>query len=182
MRCFLCIEIKKPEVITEILELQEEFKSIDCKIKFVEIENLHFTLKFLGDVEPSLVNEIYSIMQKVPFSEFQINFETVGSFPPTRPRVIWIGISKGRDELSSITAFLNKSLKSLGFKPEKRKFSPHVTIGRVKYVNDRQSLMKIFEKWKNKFFGVMKANSFQLKKSVLTPKGPIYTTLKQIEA
>lgn len=182
MRCFLCIEMKKPEIITEILQFQEEFKSINGRIKFVETENIHFTLKFLGDVEPPLINEVYSIMKKVPFSAFQINFETVGSFPSSRPRVIWIGISKGRDELSSITAFLNHNLKSLGFKPEKRKFSPHVTIGRVKYVNDRQSLTNVIEKWKNKLFGEMMATSFQLKKSILTPKGPIYTTLKQIEA
>ncbi|NVM53124.1 MAG: RNA 2',3'-cyclic phosphodiesterase [Candidatus Helarchaeota archaeon] len=181
MRCFLCIEIKKPVIITKILQFQDEFKPIDARIKFVEAENLHFTLKFLGNIEPTIIDEIYSTMKKVPFSAFPINFETVGSFPASRPRVIWIGISEGRDELSSITTYLNQNLKNLGFKPEKRKFSPHITIGRVKYVNDKKSLMSLLQKWQNQSFGKMNVTSFQLKKSVLTPKGPIYTILKEIE-
>lgn len=181
MRVFLCIEINKPEIITKFLQFQEDLKNTDARIKFVETENIHFTLKFLGNVEPTIIDEIFLIMKKVPFSVFSMSFETVGSFPSSRPRVVWIGISEGRNELSSLTSFLNQNLKVLGFKSEKRKFSPHITIGRVKFVKDRNSLMNILEKWKNRSFGRMEVRSFQLKKSILTPKGPIYTTLKQIQ-
>ncbi len=181
MRCFLSIEIKKPEIITKILQFQEGLKHIDARIKFVETENLHFTLKFLGNIEPHTVDEIFSIMKKVPFSIFSISIESVGTFPISQPRVIWVGISEGKDELASITTFLNQNLKPLGFKPEKRKFSPHITIGRVKFVKNRNSLMELLKKWENQLFGKIDVRTFQLKKSELTPKGPIYTTLREIE-
>ena len=74
----------------------------------------------------------------------------------------------------------NQKLKRLGFKPEKRKPSPHLTIGRVKFVEDRKTLLDILQKWKDYSFGKLQATSFQLKKSVLTPKGPIYSILKEI--
>lgn len=181
MRCFLCIEIKKSEIIRKILQFQEVLKPIDARIKFVETENLHFTLKFLGNIDPSLIDEIFSVMKKVSFSAFPISLINVGSFPASRPRVIWVGISEGRDELASITTFLNENLKDLGFKPEKRKFSPHLTIGRIKFVRDRKSLIQTLQKWHNHLFGEMNVNAFQLKKSDLTPSGPIYNTLKQIQ-
>ncbi|MFX1297329.1 MAG: RNA 2',3'-cyclic phosphodiesterase [Promethearchaeota archaeon] len=180
MRCFLCIEIKKIEIITKVLQFQEELKQANAKIKFVESENLHLTLKFLGNIESTLIDEIYVIMKKIPFSSFSINLETVGSFPVSRPRIIWIGISEGQDELTSIMKFLNHNLKDIGFKPEKRKPSVHLTIGRIKSVKDRQSLLNIIQKWEKYSFGKMQIKSIQLKKSVLTPKGPIYTTLKEI--
>lgn len=180
MRCFLCIEIKKPEIISQILQFQEELKPINARIKFVEAENLHFTLKFLGNIETSLIDEIYSVMKNTPFSAFSMTLEKVGFFTAARPRVIWIGISKGREKLAAITSFLNQNLKDLGFKPEKRKFSPHITIGRIKYLNDRELLNKLVEKWRDQIFGKLEISAFQLKESVLTPKGPVYSILKEI--
>jgi len=181
MRCFLCIEINNPEIISKILQFQEEFKSINTKIKFVEAENLHFTLKFLGEIDPSLVKDIYSVMQKIPFSPFSMALESVGTFPPARPRVVWVGISEGRNELSSITSFLDQNLKSLGFKPEKRDFTPHLTVGRIKYIGDKKSFMDILQKGKDFQFGSINVTSIQLKKSILSSKGPTYTTLEQIQ-
>ncbi len=182
MRCFLCIEIKKSEIIKKILQFQRELNSIDAKIKFVEEENFHLTLKFLGNIDPSVVDDIYSIMKKIPFKSFSICLKTVGSFPKTRPRVVWIGITAGQEEILSIMAFLNQNLKSLGFKPEKRKPSVHLTVGRVKFIKDRNLFSNILEKWKDYSFGEMQVTAIQLKKSVLTPKGPIYTTLKEIKS
>jgi len=177
MRCFICIEIKTPEIITKILEFQEELKSLDGKIKFVEPENIHFTFKFLGEIENSVVTEIFDVMKKISISAFVITIKGAGSFP----RVIWIDISEGRDELSSIYTFLNQNLKSLGFKPENKRFSPHITIGRIKFIKDRKSLTALLQKWQDYFFGKIEVRSIQLKKSILTPKGPIYTTLEQIQ-
>ncbi len=182
MRCFLCIEIQKPEIINGIVRFQEELKLAQInKIKFVELENLHLTLKFLGEIETTLIDNLFSIMKEAPFSPFTINFETVGSFPASNPRVIWIGISKGQDQILSLISFFENKLKVLGFKPEKRIPSVHLTVGRIKYVNDRKTFLEILQKWKDHLFGSINVRSFQLKKSVLTPKGPIYTILKQIE-
>jgi 2'-5' RNA ligase len=119
-------------------------------------------------------------MKKIPISPFIISLQGVGTFPPSRPRVIWIGISEGQDELSSIITFLNKNLKSLGFKPEARTDSAHLTIGRVKFINDKKSLLNLLQKWKDHPFGKINVTSIQFKKSLLTSKGPVYTTLKQV--
>lgn len=180
MRCFLCIEIKDPEIITKIIQFQEDLKPINAKIKFVETENLHFTLKFLGEIDESLIKDIYSVMKKLPFSPFPMTLQNVGTFPPSQPRVVWVGITEGRNELATIISFLDQNLKSLGFKPEKREFSPHLTIGRVKFIGDKKSFMNILEKRKDFQFGKMNATSILLKKSVLTQKSPIYTTLEQV--
>lgn len=166
MRCFLCTEIKSPEIITEALQFQAELKSIGVGIKFVESENLHLTLKFLGEIDPALVDDIHSIMKKIPFSPFIISLQGVGTFPPSRPRVIWIGITEGQDELSSIISFLNKNLKNLGFKPETRTESAHLTIGRVKFVTEKKSLINLLQKWKDHPFGKINVTSIQLKKSL----------------
>ncbi|MHA1425530.1 MAG: RNA 2',3'-cyclic phosphodiesterase [Candidatus Helarchaeota archaeon] len=181
MRCFLCIEIKKPEIINQIVKFQEALKFIDAKIKFVEVENLHLTLKFLGEVNLALVNEIFSVMKQIPFSSFNILLQNVGSFPKSRPRVIWIGISEGQSELISIMTFLDQNLKKLGIKSEKRKPKTHLTVGRIKYVKDSKTLFTILQRWNNFTFGDFTVNSIQLKKSILTPKGPIYSTLKEIK-
>jgi 2'-5' RNA ligase len=180
MRCFLCIEIKYPEIIAKIIQFQEDLKPINAKIKFVETENLHFTLKFLGEINETLVKDIYSVMKKIPFSPFPMTLQGVGSFPPSQPRVVWVGITEGRNELATITSFLDQNLKSLGFKPEKREFTPHLTIGRVKFIGDKKSFMSVLEKRKDFQFGTMNANSIFLKKSVLTQKGPIYTILEKV--
>ncbi len=180
MRCFLCIEINDPEIVTKILQFQEDFKPINAKIKFVETENLHFTLKFLGEIDQALVKDIYSVMKKIPFSPFSMTLQGVGCFPPSQPRVVWVGITEGRNELSSITSFLDQNLKSLGFKPEKREFTPHLTVGRVKFISDKQSFMSVLQKRKDFQFGKMTATSIILKKSVLTQKSPIYTTLEKV--
>jgi RNA 2',3'-cyclic 3'-phosphodiesterase len=180
MRCFLCIEIKDPEIISKIVQFQEELKHINAKIKFVETENLHFTLKFLGEINETMVKDIYSVMKKIPFSPFPMTLQSVGSFPPAQPRVVWVGITEGQNELAAITSFLDQNLKSLGFKPEKREFTPHLTIGRVKFIGDKKSFMSILEKRKDFQFGKMTATAILLKKSILTQKSPIYTTLEQV--
>lgn len=181
MRCFLCIEITDSTIISKIVQFQEELKSVDAKIKFVEMENLHFTLKFLGEVDSPLIEEIYTKMKKAPFSAFSLTLQNVGTFPGSNPRVIWVGISEGREQLAELSSFLDNNLKDLGFKREKRKFSPHVTIGRVRYIRDRKALNSLLEHWHDKLFGTTSVSSFQLKKSILTAKGPIYSILKEIK-
>ena len=181
LRSFLCIELKKPEILKEILKFQDEINQIKMKMKFVESENIHLTLKFLGEIDKSLVGKIYDIMKEVSFSSFNLILQGVGSFPINRPRVVWIGLTEGQNEVLSIMNYLNQKLKQLGFKPEKRKPSVHLTVGRVKYVEDKKAFMDTLQKWKNHLFGKIEIDSFQFKESKLTPKGPIYTTLKEIQ-
>lgn len=182
MRCFLAIEITDPAILSNILQFQEELTSINAKIKFVESKNVHFTLRFLGEIDPSMVEKINQIMKKQPFSGFSLTIQGVGTFPSSQPRVIWIGISNDDNNCLSLYQNVNRGLKEIGFKPEKRPFSPHITVGRIKFVKDMTLFKKILQKWHSYEFGTVKITKFQLKKSDLTPKGPIYTTLKEVEA
>ncbi|MHA1321883.1 MAG: RNA 2',3'-cyclic phosphodiesterase [Candidatus Helarchaeota archaeon] len=175
----MCIEIKDSKILKAIKEFQEVLKTINGRIKFVELENIHFTLKFLGNVDPALIEPIHSIMNEIPFSSFSMTLQGVGAFPKSRPRVIWVGISGGSENCQIIAKSLNEKLSNMGFKAEKRKFMPHITIGRVKIVKDKDQLIQILQQWKSHLFGTIQINGFQLKKSELTPKGPIYTTLKE---
>jgi 2'-5' RNA ligase len=104
----------------------------------------------------------------------------VGAFPDVRyPRVVWAGITEGADKLRSIFAWLEPHLRSLGFAPDAKGFSPHLTIARVRSGRNKAELASFIEENGGYEFGVVRAACLRLKKSELTPKGPIYSTLRE---
>lgn len=178
IRSFLCVEIKDQTILDQIINFQNDLKFAD--IKFVERENIHFTLKFFGDINNSMVNEIIGIMEKVQVKPFNAVIDKSGAFPKIQyPRVIWVGISEGAEEMKQLFNQLEPNFIKLGFKKD-REFTPHTTIGRVRSGKNKPQLIKKMMEYKDFNFGNMEVQSFQLKKSVLTNKGPIYTTLKEI--
>jgi 2'-5' RNA ligase len=128
-----------------------------------------------------MVDKIYEGMKKVEFEPFDIKIQGVGVFPNMRyPRVLWAGIREGADQLRSIFNQLEPQLRSLGFAPDTKGFSPHLTIARVKSGRNKAELARRVEENLNYEFGIVKANCLRLKRSDLTPKGPIYSTLREI--
>ena len=177
MRSFIAIDI--PEEIKEKImmvakELEEKIKG---NAKFVERENLHITLKFLGEIEENKVQEIKKIINSISISPFRIKLRGIGVFPNENfIRVIWIGGES--KELEKIVDHLNKELeKNLKIRTEEQKFTIHLTIARVK---SKINISDFLDKYKNYEFGefeVSDINQIKLKKSTLTPKGPIYEDL-----
>ena len=111
-----------------------------------------------------------------------MEFKGVGTFPNIRnPRVIWVGIEKGASELSEIYGQLEPKLRKIGLIPDKKGFSPHLTIARVRSGRNRSELVNILGDLKLYDFGVMRADILRLKKSTLTPTGPIYSTIHEIK-
>ena len=177
IRSFMCFEIKDQAILDKIVNLQETFKYAD--IKFVERENIHFTLKFFGDITTKMKDKIIQIMEKVAGKPFKIQIEHVGVFPKIQfPRVIWVGVTEGTKEMTEIFQQLNPHFIELGFKKDKR-FSSHATIGRVRSGRNKAELINKLREYKDFKIGTMEIKSFQFKKSILTKKGPIYTTLKE---
>ncbi|RLG99708.1 RNA 2',3'-cyclic phosphodiesterase [Candidatus Bathyarchaeota archaeon] len=128
-----------------------------------------------------MVNKIYGAMENVSFKPFQVEIKGLGAFPNLRfPRVVWAGIRKGAEELRNIFEQLEPQLRKLGFQPDPKGFSPHITIARVKTGRNKAELAKTLKELAEKEFGVMIAKCLRLKKSTLTPRGPIYTTLKEV--
>lgn len=178
MRTFISVDIGALPGIVKVLD---DLKNMDADLKLVEPENVHLTLKFLGDTDEKIVDEIAGVMEKsvndVP--PFRIKFSGVGVFPSMDyMRVVWIGVENA-EKLGIISERLENDLSNLGFKREKRKFSPHVTIGRVKSTRNKGVLQNFLNENTEKDFGELDVKSIRLKKSVLTSKGLEYSTVKE---
>jgi 2'-5' RNA ligase len=183
IRSFIAVEIDNGDIIKRITDAQNILGETGAQLKFVEPENIHVTVRFLGEIAKGMVERVFEEMEKVSFKPFEIQFNGVGTFPNlNRPSVVWIGISKGVDALSNIFNQLEPKLHALGFAPDSRGFSPHVTIARVNSGLHRAELIQAITSLRELEFGTLHVDSIRLKKSVLTPKGPIYSTLHEVKA
>jgi RNA 2',3'-cyclic 3'-phosphodiesterase len=147
-------------------------------IKLVEPEQVHITLKFLGDIKENDVESILSALSQVNCRQFEAKIRGVGVFPkPAYIKVIWLGAEGNFDVLHDEV----ERVLSL-FKFEKdHHFSPHATLARVKQLRDKSLLLGNLKKLEHIDLGMMNVGSIYLKKSTLTPAGPIYETLGEIK-
>ncbi len=182
MRLFIAIDLTD-EMRKKIIEIKKKLTSGEFDVKFVEPENLHITLKFLGDVEEDKIGYIYSVLENVSkkFKGFNVEIKGLGYFGSSKfIRVIWLGIEKGCSEIVSISEQLEKELGFLR-KNEFKTHSPHITIGRVKSGRNKDKLLRCIEELKDVNLGEMNVNVIKLKESILTKKGPIYSDLKSFK-
>lgn len=178
VRAFLSVDIEDQELLAEISETQSRLDTSSAKMKLVEIENIHFTLRFLGDTSISTINDIESSLNQISFEPFNIEVLGVGAFPNNkRPRVIWIGVTQNADSIVKLKKEIDSRLKPFGYQPEGKKFTPHATIARVRYIKDGETLARNLGDLGDLQIGTMTVSRFNMKKSVLTPSGPIYETL-----
>ncbi|MEM4703178.1 MAG: RNA 2',3'-cyclic phosphodiesterase [Candidatus Pacearchaeota archaeon] len=177
MRCFLAIDLPV-EIKKELRKVQEQLRKSSINAKFVEPENLHLTLKFFGEVTDFQVNQIKEALKKIRFEKFQAKLGSVGFFSPDFVRVLWVSLEpceKFFELHKKIEGFLN----ILKIRKEEREFKSHVTLARIKSLNKEEFFKKIKEiKVRSLEFPV---DSFCLKKSILTEKGPIYENLVRFE-
>ena len=180
-RAFLAIDIDE-KLIGKIEEIQEEFKKINANIKFVEIENIHFTLKFFGNIDKNMVEEISIATLNVlkEYEPMEIAIRGTGSFPnEDYIKVIWLGI-KENPQLIDLAKKLDEEFRKLGFKKE-RNYSPHLTIGRMRSPKNKKEVKEKIATFKDTKIGKMNIDKISLKKSELTPKGPIYSDIKTFD-
>lgn len=172
MRAFIAIDL--PERIKrKIAKLENDLKKCDLAFRWVKPENLHLTLKFLGDINQEQVSKIKEAIAKVSdkFSAFKASFNGFGFFPnERRPRVFFISIDK-KKLLKSIATELEEELETLGFKKE-GKFKSHITLARIK---DLKNIECLKSKIKNtQLDEKFPTDTIILYKSTLTKEGPIY--------
>ncbi|HEY4674610.1 MAG TPA: RNA 2',3'-cyclic phosphodiesterase [Candidatus Bathyarchaeia archaeon] len=180
IRSFIAFDLDDEAILRKIADVQRILAKTGADLKLVEPKNIHMTLRFLGNIMPSTVERIYAEMTKVQFTAFDVKISGVGAFPQLRyPRVLWVGITQGADQLRSIFDQLEPSLQTLGFAPDPKGFSPHLTIARVRSGRNREALVKCVGENANLEFGTIRAECLRLKSSDLTPRGPIYSTLKE---
>ncbi len=181
IRSFIAFDINNEEILKQLLDTQQRLATSGADLKLVEPKNIHVTMRFLGDIPSSMVDKVCGEMDQIAFSPFDVEIQGVGAFPTAKyARVVWAGIQEGADELLRVFTQLEPRLKSLGFNPDAKGFSPHITIARVRSGRSKTELAFVIKGLENTRFGTMKADCLKLKRSVLTPKGPVYSTLKEV--
>lgn len=183
MRTFIAVELQQ-DVVDSInnflLKTTNEIKN--NKVSWVKKENLHITLKFLGEIEENKVEEVEKILSEISKSKksFEVEVKEIGVFPNLSfPRVIWIGIKDDTNSLLSIVNLLEKKLCEHGFKKEDKEFVAHLTIARIKKLNNLSEIKNYVEKHKNVDFGKNKVNNITFFQSILRPEGPEYKVIKK---
>ncbi|WP_407416470.1 RNA 2',3'-cyclic phosphodiesterase [Methanobrevibacter sp.] len=177
IRAFLAIDLDD-DLKPKINKIIREFKKIDANIKYVDLQNLHFTLKFFGDIDTEGIDVLAEKIENVVknFNSFDIKIKGCGAFPnKNRIKVIWVGLDEDQ-VLKELHDKLDKQFNSLGFDLDK-KFSSHLTIGRMRSAKGKNKVKSTIESFENVEIGSMDVISIVLKKSTLTPAGPIYEDL-----
>jgi 2'-5' RNA ligase len=179
VRAFIAIKVTPLPII---LNFEQDIENTGAKVKLVEPENIHITLKFLGDIDEEIVPKVEQIIKEVvtEYKPFTLKLKGTGFFPNRNYlKVLWVGIHDTK-ALETLASDLNKQLVTLGFKQDRRGFSPHLTIGRVKSAKNKNLLLNIVEQYHDVDFGEETVSSIKFMKSTLTPQGPIYSVLREI--
>ncbi len=180
IRSFIAFDIEDETVLRNFAVVQSMLARTGADLRLVRPENIHLTLRFLGDIASSQVDQIHVEMEKVKFNPFEVEVKGLGAFPSLhRVSVVWAGIRRGSNELRQVFYQLEPSLRRLGFRPDGKGFSPHLTIARVTTGRNKSELTRRIDELENYEFGIIKAECLRLKRSVLTPKGPVYSVLKE---
>jgi 2'-5' RNA ligase len=181
MRLFVAVELEG-NLRDKAAEIENKIKECGCDVKLVEPENLHFTVKFLGEVREEHVKDIESKISGAleNIKGFKLGLEGVGYFgSPKHISVLWIGLHEGREEFVKLTEEIGRSLSHI--RREERKPSPHLTIGRVKSGTGREKLLEAISSMKHVKLGEMDVKFVKLKRSMLAPEGPAYSDVKTFE-
>jgi 2'-5' RNA ligase len=182
IRTFIGVDVGKA-IRDRAVSLQEKLAQSSNDVKWVEPENLHITLLFLGEVDdrelPAVCRAVSDNLQEQP--SFSLSVEGVGCFPnPRRPRVLWIGVGEGTQELCAIHDALERPLLDLGcYRREERKYTPHLTLGRVKGEGPVDQLGEALAKQAGWRGGQAVVNQIHVMSSKLGPHGPEYAVLSR---
>jgi RNA 2',3'-cyclic 3'-phosphodiesterase len=180
-RLFIGTKVSLSKEISSFIE-QLQIKFNHSGIKWVERNNYHITLKFLGQTPSYFISSIdMAIRESIRnLHPFDIQLSGCGFFGTPSPKVLWLGLKKTRG-LEVLQDRLNYGLYQLGFNIEQRPFKPHLTIGRIKFLNSIPEFKQIIRKYTDKCEQSFLVNKIELFESKLLPAGPQYTALKQYQ-
>lgn len=185
MRAFIAIDPPQ-EIKNYLADIQTKLKKSNADVKWVKPQNIHLTLKFLGEIDDTKLHKIIDILNGISLNHagFFMRTAHVGAFPRIQsPRVIWVGIDKGNDRITSIVHELEEKIEKIGLPKEEKSFSSHITIGRTKSSLNREKLSGLLNNAAHEGLATNFPEFFVpniiLFKSVLTPQGPVYETLKE---
>lgn len=179
IRTFVAVEVDEASR-RELARLLTSFRASQADVKWVSPENLHLTLKFLGDIPPEAIGEVVGRLDQVSrgVKPFRLRLGGLGAFPTgAAPRVVWVGVTEGRAELSALAAKVEEALADSAARREERPFSAHLTLGRVRSPRNRERLQATMSRLKDFAGPGATVNRMVLFSSDLRPTGPIYTPI-----
>lgn len=182
-RTFIAITLAEP-VIAALLKAQEKLAAVGADARWVDRDNLHLTMKFLGQVDDRHVNEVCDLAARAAGAVEPFDFDVCGleAVPPSgQLRMVWAGIEEPTGRLERLHDELDTLFAGLGFQEENRLFRPHLTLGRLKTGKNVPQLRSAVREFHNTDFGVSPADELVVFSSQLTSEGPIYTPLTTIE-
>src|SRR5713226_738055 len=181
VRTFISIDLEDPQILSRIASILSSLQALGGDLKPVERENIHITLKFLGDVSTPRLAEVKSSLKQLAFPAFTGEIKGVGAFPNlTHMNVVWVGVNEGWSQVEQIYEQVEKLLSSLGFRRENRPFSPHITIARVRSGRNRDEIANFLRRLSDESFGTFNVGRIRLKQSILSSSGPKYSTLLEV--
>ncbi|MFA5085110.1 MAG: RNA 2',3'-cyclic phosphodiesterase [Candidatus Omnitrophota bacterium] len=181
MRAFIAIELSE-EIRKSLAQIEAHLKYSAADVKWVETGNIHLTLKFLGDIAEENCEKIIAILDDIgrSFKPFEISIKDIGAFPNIDyPRIIWVGLDKGAIESKALAEKIGEETLKIGFQKEQRPFAPHLTVGRVRSPKNKEALKQKILSCQLSAVSRQLIRSIILYKSILTPKGPIYTKIHE---
>jgi len=182
IRTFIAVEIESLDVLRELVKVKSRLVETGAEIKPVEDENIHLTLRFIGEIPAGLVKVLCNEVASIKYPKFKMHVKGLGAFPNiSRPRVIWAGVAEGADKLAELAGIVERIVRRLGIPPEREEFVPHITLARVKGSKGVDRLVRAVMDMQDVDFGYTDVTKLHVKKSVLTPSGPIYSDLCTVE-
>ena len=176
VRAFVAIELSG-DIRERLFEAQECLRSCGAHLTFVRQDYIHVTMKFLGEVEDKDLPKVVGALKTVSFAPFTVNAATVTVDNSKRPHTVWCTIDDSGG-CNNLFRCIEDVLEPIGFARETRRFTPHATVARVRRPD--QSLFTALDKLASRTYGSCIIAGFRLKKSTLTPQGPIYEDLLEV--
>lgn len=183
MRLFIAIELPS-EIKQGIAKVQEDLRNTGAAANWTRPEGIHLTLKFLGEVDESKVDEIMMALTDAAQGIGKMDLEVAGAgaFPNAKMlRVLWLGVTGDVEKLGLLQAAVENAMMGLGFEREERTFSPHLTLARIKFPKPRDNWQQKIEGVRDVKLGGFEAGHISLMKSELRREGAIYTEIGKAE-
>ncbi len=176
------MDIRNHGVIDNVKRVQTLIHESGVDAKYVDAKSLHFTVRFLGETSDETLERVKKVLIDVKARKVKVQYRGIGVFPGRhRINIVWLGVeNRCMDELRSIADEVNRAIFSFGFQ-SRGTFQPHVTIARIKSSRNRDKLLSLIDERIDHVFGEETLDYVRLKKSVLTPNGPIYDDLLSIK-